>query len=311
MASRDAFLPTRSGLRLAARFYGADERAPAAAARRFVLLHGWMDNLESFSLLCPALLSQLPPHSCLLALDFAGHGLSDHLAGGFYTLPTLAALVAEALEVLDWQRYTLLAHSMGGGAAMLLGGALPERCRALVLLDSAGPQCRPPSEAPEALHQCLAAKAALAARPGGSTYACLEDAVRARLMTVAGYPGAQTLSAEGARALVARMLTEREPGAWRWTWDQCIKAPSLFGLSEEAVLAFCARLGAGGVPALLLRATRGWPYSQAAIEARAAALGADIQPVEGGHHLHLDPETAPLVAQAVMQWLTQRGLLQD
>jgi pimeloyl-ACP methyl ester carboxylesterase len=302
-------LPTRSGLALAARVYGLDPRAPAAARHRFVLLHGWMDNADSFHLLAPSLLSALPPLSTVLAVDLPGHGLSGHVPGGLYSLPLHAALLCEALELLGWERYTLVCHSMGGGVGLLLAGSHPSRARALVLLDSAGPLPAAPAEAPGALARALASKAALAARPAASTYAAPEDAVAARLATVRAYPGAQTLSPEAARALVGRMLAQREEG-WRWTFDAHIKFPSLFSLQEEAVLAFCSSLSAAGVPVLLLRARAGWPYPEAAMQARAAAMQAQVVPLDGGHHAHADPATAPEVARLLLEWLRGKGMLE-
>jgi pimeloyl-ACP methyl ester carboxylesterase len=310
-AFSETTLPTRSGLSLAARVYGLDPRAPAAAPHRYVLLHGWMDNCASFSLLAPALLAALPPLATLLAVDCPGHGLSGHVPGGFYTLPLHAALVSEALELLGWESYALVCHSMGGGVGLLLAGAHPARARALVLLDSAGPLPAAPAEAPGALARALASKAALAARPAASTYASPEDAVAARLATVKAYPGAQTLSPEAARALVGRMLAQKDGGGgWRWTFDAHIKFPSLFSLQEEAVLAFCSAVASAGVPVLLLRARSGWPYPEPAMQARAAALQAAVVPLDGGHHAHADPATAPEVARLLLEWLKGKGMLE-
>ncbi len=301
-------LATRSGVSLAARLYGVDARVPTPV--RLLCIHGWMDNAASFAALAEHLMPALPPTASLLALDLCGHGLSSHLPGGFYTLSQHAALVAEALELLDWQHCTLLCHSMGGAVGMLLAGAFPERCRGLVLLDSAGPISRPARDAPDALRAFTAAKAQLAARPGGSTYASLEDAVRARLQTVASYPGAQTLSQQAAHSLVQRMLVRRpEGGGWGWAFDPLIKLHSVTGTPDEVVLEHCARLAAASLPVLLLRASKGWPYPQQAMQARLAAMAATLQVVPGGHHAHADPDTAPGVAAAVLAWLSSKGLL--
>lgn len=297
------------GLFLAARLYGNAE-SPAADAPRFVFLHGWMDNCASFERLIPALQAGLPPSSQLLAVDLIGHGQSSALPGGFYTLPTHAALLAEALTVLGggWEEGVFfVCHSMGGAVGILCGGAWPERCRGLILLDSAGPITRSPSEAPDHMSKFAGFKAALAARPGGSAYASIDGAVQARLLTVATYPGNQTLSMEAARSLVERMVVQGEDGKWRWTFDSVIKGPSILGLTEEAVLEFCTRIGTC-IPVLLVRAEKGWPYPEESMAQRVKAMGAAVVRVPGGHHAHLDPLTAAEVSNQVLTWLSAKGV---
>ena len=44
---------------------------------KFIALHGWLDNANTFDRLAPLL-----PELNLVALDFAGHGYSDHRAPG-------------------------------------------------------------------------------------------------------------------------------------------------------------------------------------------------------------------------------------
>ena len=45
-------------------------------------LHGWLDNANTFDRLAP-----LIPELNLVALDFAGHGLSNHRAEGVHYHP--------------------------------------------------------------------------------------------------------------------------------------------------------------------------------------------------------------------------------
>ena len=64
------------GLRLHAKQWGNPEGIPTIA------LHGWLDNANTFDRLAP-----LMPELNLVALDFAGHGLSTHRAEGVHYHP--------------------------------------------------------------------------------------------------------------------------------------------------------------------------------------------------------------------------------
>jgi pimeloyl-ACP methyl ester carboxylesterase len=55
-------------------------------------------------------------------------------------------------------------------------------------------------------------------------------------------------------------------------------------------------------PALLLRASEGLVQDDAVARARLAALRAEAEVLEGGHHLHLDSPAA--VAAALQRFLT-------
>lgn len=69
------------GLGLALR---GERYAPAAPSAktdegRWLLLHGWLDNADSFSQLAPRLCAaDAAIFGDVVALDMAGHGLSDH-----------------------------------------------------------------------------------------------------------------------------------------------------------------------------------------------------------------------------------------
>ena len=56
-------------IELAAHLYGPED------GQRVIALHGWLDNANSFARLAPLL-----PGLRIVALDFAGHGLSAHRA---------------------------------------------------------------------------------------------------------------------------------------------------------------------------------------------------------------------------------------
>jgi pimeloyl-ACP methyl ester carboxylesterase len=112
-------------IELAAHLYGPEDGQPVIA------LHGWLDNAASFSRLAPLL-----PGLRIVALDFAGHGHSDHRPpGASYAIWDYAHDVLQVAEQFGWQRFSLLGHSMGAIVSVLLAAAMPERIERLALID--------------------------------------------------------------------------------------------------------------------------------------------------------------------------------
>lgn len=102
------------------------------APLRLLALHGWLDNANSFDALVPL----LPAGLEVLALDLAGHGLSDHLpAGARYDAMTQLVHLREATQRLGWTDFVLLAHSLGALVANYYAALYPQAVRALVVLD--------------------------------------------------------------------------------------------------------------------------------------------------------------------------------
>jgi pimeloyl-[acyl-carrier protein] methyl ester esterase len=93
-----------------------------------VLLHGWGMTSAAFA----GLSELLAPTFELFAPDLRGHGDSE--AGSGYTLPELAADVAEWCETLEVQDAALLGWSLGGQVALTLCPLLQGRLRRLLLV---------------------------------------------------------------------------------------------------------------------------------------------------------------------------------
>ena len=309
----ERFITTSFGTTLSVRIWASAAVAPTATPPLQILaLHGWMDNSASFSFLAPLLLPLLPPGSVLAAPEFAGHGHSSHSPAGLYNTAEHSLSCLAVADGLGFDRFVLLGHSMGGGVAVVLAGAFPERVRGVACLDSAGPPLLSAAAAPDSLAKCLSARqaavAAAARLPSGAAargqYAAVETAVAARLATVAGHPGAQTLSRESATALVERALCEAPGGGFSWRHDSRIKAPSPFSYCEEQVGEFLRRLAGASIPVLLVRARQGWPYDAPALAGRLGLLKEVLRYEElpGSHHFHMDGATRGAVVEALARW---------
>ncbi|KAM3864750.1 serine hydrolase-like protein [Diretmus argenteus] len=103
--------------------------------RPVLCLHGWADNCGSFNTLIPLL-----PQECrYVAVDLAGHGRSSHRPDGIcYTFPAYVGDVRRVVDALQWTKFSIIGHSMGGNIAGLFSALYPEMVDAVVLLDSYG-----------------------------------------------------------------------------------------------------------------------------------------------------------------------------
>jgi pimeloyl-ACP methyl ester carboxylesterase len=73
-----------------------------------------------------------------LALDLRGHGASDFPRNHDFSITALAGDIAAVVDALEIQRFVLVGHSLGGGAALSYAGAHPGRVAGLLLLDPIG-----------------------------------------------------------------------------------------------------------------------------------------------------------------------------
>lgn len=268
------------GRRLAVMEWGDPGGVPLVA------LHGWLDNAAGFTLL-----ARLLPDVRLIALDLAGHGLSDHRPAGqpYYIWDNVADVLA-LVDELGLARVALLGHSMGAGVASLFAGAFPERVSQLFLLDGLAPLAYPADELPAQMAEALLKSGRLqrrALRP----YASFEQAVRARM------GGRWPVRREAAVWLLARGLREEADG-WYWRSDLALTQPSVVRLCEAQIAAFLRRLS---MPVLLVMAESG--IGMARVEAQLGLVPQlELEVLAGGHHLHLEPAPAARIAR----WIGER-----
>lgn len=124
-------LVTLDGVRIAVRDEGS-------SAVPLVLLHGFLGGFDDFD----PIWAPLVVGRRLIAPDHRGFARSDKPGTG-YTFDGLADDVLALLDALEVDEVDLLGHSMGGGVALRVALAAPDRVRSLVLVDtgarSAGP----------------------------------------------------------------------------------------------------------------------------------------------------------------------------
>lgn len=275
------------GLRLAGLAWGPQDGAPVLA------LHGWMDHAASFQELAPRL------SGCnVVALDLSGQGLSAHRAAhATYNIWDDLPQIAGLLDQIGWADCVLLGHSRGAVISSLFAATQPSRARAFVALDSLAPV---PAAADfvTTLRAFVEETRERKARPP-RTFATREDYARRR--------GEQGNSAATAEALAARALDET-PDGFAMRGDPRLFASSAVKLTREQVETV---LRAIRCPVLNIWADggslRARPYA-----AEMARLGAELiadyetATLPGDHHFHLDPGSAPLIADAILDFLHRR-----
>jgi pimeloyl-ACP methyl ester carboxylesterase len=97
-----------------------------------VLLHGQPGTAADWTAVAP----RLAPDFTVVAVDRPGWGRTGGPAGGF---ATNAAAVLDLLDRLGHRRAVVVGHSWGGGVALALAQAAPERTAGLVLVASVAP----------------------------------------------------------------------------------------------------------------------------------------------------------------------------
>ncbi len=270
-------------IELAAHLYGPEDGQPVIA------LHGWLDNAASFARLAPKLVGLR-----IVALDFAGHGHSDHRpAGASYVIWDHVHDVLQVAEQFGWQRFSLLGHSMGAIVSVLVAAALPERVERLALIDGLIPYTGEPDSAPQRLGEALKAQMALAGKRK-PVYAEFERAVEARMR------GVGAVSREAAELLAQRGLMPAR-GGYTWRTDSRLTLPSPMRLTHAHALAFVEQLQC---PVNLVLAEQGMLLAQPRLMDLLAGRPIIQSRLPGGHHLHLDDEEgAQLVADCFNSFL--------
>ncbi|SHM82251.1 alpha/beta hydrolase [Phytopseudomonas punonensis] len=271
-------------IELAAQAYGPAQGAPVIA------LHGWLDNAATFARLAPKLNGMR-----IIAVDFAGHGHSDHRPpGGGYALWDYVHDILLVAEQLGWQRFSLLGHSMGAIVALLLAATFPEKVRRLALVDGLIPPTTEADGAVATLAEALQGRLALSAKRK-PVYPSVERAALVRQR------GVGHVSFEAAQLLAQRGLMSVE-GGFTWRTDSRLTLATPLRLTQAHVNAF---VGALNCPTNLVLAEQGLLAHRDGLDQLLAATSISVERLPGGHHLHLDDEEgAQLVADCFNPFLS-------
>lgn len=254
-------------------------------------LHGWLDNSNSFV----ELKKQLP-HFSWLCLDLSGHGKSQHRPKGcFYQLWDYVLDIVQLIKQLDTTIY-LVGHSLGGAIAMLVASVIPEKVDRLILLDSLGPLTVKPSARIAKLQNSLQAVERLQNKKK-RYYDSQEDMIAARM------EGFTKLNYQAAKTLVERGSKFYPEQGFGWRHDSKLQITTPFSMDDESVNEFIKGIGC---PTLLLLAEAGiYKANKALVQQRGGLIRDNtVKWLSGGHHFHLESETADQVANEIDYFLS-------
>jgi len=251
-------------------------------------LHGWLDNANSFDRLAP-FLAELD----IVALDFAGHGESDHRPPGvhYHSLTDIQDVIAVA-DQLGWKTFGLIGHSMGAAISSELAATFPERVISAVLID--GLLATGGVTQTELLEQNRSAvEKMLAAKRAPKKYANVEDmARRVSQATDQTFEAAIVLVSRGSKLV---------DGGVTWRTDPRIRFPTPLRYTRKHIDLLLAQTTA---PGLLIVAEQGDNWYQGEIDdARQAHPNLTVYRMQGPHHVHLEPAYVAGVAAEIRKFL--------
>jgi len=276
------------GRKLAAKAWGDPEGIPTLA------LHGWLDNANTFDRLAPRL-----PELNLVALDFAGHGLSEHRPPGvhYHSFTDIQDVMAIA-RALGWERFSLLGHSMGASISSELAAMFPERIERSVLIDG-----------------FIATGGVSVEERIGQNREAIQRMLTAHDKAPRVYPDIETMARRVTEATdqtfeAAIVLVERghKPVAGGVTWrtDPRIRFPTPLRHTRTTIDVL---LESSVAPALLLVAEQGDKWYQGEIpDAERHHPNLTVERLPGPHHIHLEPAHVGNVARRVRRFF---GLAED
>ncbi len=258
------------------------------SARPVLALHGWLDNAASFDSLAPLL------EDCyVVVVDMPGHGQSDYLPEGVnYHLTDAVANTLRLLDALQWERATLMGHSMGASIATLLAGSFPARVERLILLDAIGPLSEKIAKGPERLGRAVT-KLLAAGKKQRTVYPDLATMAKSRSKN-------DRITLEAAHLLAMRGAQAVE-GGYSWCFDRRLLLPSMTYFNEEQVAVFLSAIEAA---VFLLTAKDGLMADNSLIDQRIAEVSNIVHTtMDGHHHVHMD--RSDFVAKLINQFLAE------
>lgn len=111
-----------------------DDGGTRSTVESIVFAHSLAGSIAHWS----AQIEHFRPSRRAVAFDFRGHGASELPANRDFAVHALADDIGAVADELGLERFVLVGHSLGAGAAVAFAGAHPDRVSRLFLLDPIG-----------------------------------------------------------------------------------------------------------------------------------------------------------------------------
>lgn len=245
-----------------------------------LLIHGGRDHCRNWDWVAEALRNDYH----IIAPDLRGHGDSQWMVGGTYTINDFIYDIAQLIHQALPKPLTIIGHSLGGNIALRYTGLYPENVRKVVAIEGLGPS-------PEMLKEMEADNQSERVRKWVDNLRDLSGRLPRRYQTLEeAYQRMKTenphLSAERAHHLTVHGMNQNEDGTYSWKFDNYVRvfAPRGFDMEEAAEL--WAEIDC---PTLLFRGTESWASDPQADGRARHFKDARVENIEqAGHWVHHD-----------------------
>lgn len=255
------------------------------AGEPIVLVHGFLDQAQSWRPFIAALQKRSPKPLWIIAPDCRGHGDSGWAgAGGYYHFPDYVFDLDCVVRALCVTRFKLVGHSMGGTISFLYAGTFPQRVTRLVLIEGMGPPGMNFSDAPTRMEKWIS-EVQERGRNHFREYNSVEAGARQLQRTNA------RLNDELALELARDGMKQNQRGKWVWKFDPLHRTAAPQPFYSFQAIEFLRRIDC---PVLILEGEQSHQTERQDKQARLDALRDKrvLRVKDAGHMVHQDnPET--------------------
>lgn len=240
-------------------------------------LHGWLDNAASF-----VPLSEFLTGYHLVALDFAGHGKSQHRSkdANYHLVDNVQDLNALFVDQ-HWHDLLVIGHSMGGIIAGMYASCFPEHVRKLCIIEAFGAIFKEAESSPTQLRESVISRREVAIKKPGRPKS-YPGAIKARM-------AAGDMSESSAKLLMDRNI-ENMDGELTWRTDHRLRTFSSLRLTEVQSNSFLQGINC---PTLAILGEQGFESLQEAYRERSHLISdLSLKSCPGGHHVQMDSPEA-------------------
>ena len=249
-------------------------------APTLLMVHGGRDHCRNWDWVA----DELRHDYHIIAPDLRGHGDSQWMLGGSYTIIDYVYDIAQLLHQTRATPSVIMGHSLGGSISLLYSGIYPENVTKLISIEGMGP---PPGmfdmygkTGPHARLEAWVGNLRQLSGRMPKRYSSLEDAFQ-RMQTENPH-----LSEDQARHLTIHGSNQNEDGSYSWKFDNYVRAFAPIGLSPEETWKIYARIDC---PTLLIHGTESWASNPQDDGRSKAFNNSSVAGIEGaGHWVHHD-----------------------
>ena len=244
-----------------------------------LMVHGGRDHCRNWDWVAEALRDDYH----IIAPDLRGHGDSQWMLGGSYSISEYVYDIAQLLHQTKLTPVTIISHSLGGAISLRYAGLYPDNVVKVVAIEGMGP---PPGRekeeqwtAQDRVQKWVDQLRDLSGRVP-RRYKTLEDAWQ-RMQEANPH-----LTPEQARHLTIHGVNQNEDGTYSWKYDNYTRATPPFTMPGAATKELWGNIKS---PTLLIHGADSWAKDPREDGRAALFKHAQVEEVAGaGHWVHHD-----------------------